>query len=100
MRLARALELTHTIASTPGSIEGLDSLLDPSWGGQALEQAGVATLRKRAFAAVNDVLVRYFHGVLSPHVGLGCGQSHGHHVAGPASIAGAQRRGPSPPAIG
>ncbi|AZE82636.1 Transposase InsG for insertion sequence element IS4 [Pseudomonas orientalis] len=30
MRLARALELTHNIASTPNSIEGLDSLLDPS----------------------------------------------------------------------
>ena len=29
MRLARALELTHNIASTPKSIEGLDSLLDP-----------------------------------------------------------------------
>ncbi|MVW87129.1 IS4 family transposase [Pseudomonas sp. PB101] len=47
MRLARALELTHNIASTPNSIEGLDSLLDPSLVEQALEQAGVATLRKR-----------------------------------------------------
>jgi hypothetical protein len=47
MRLARALELTHNIASTPNSLEGLDSLLDPSLVEQALEQAGVATLRKR-----------------------------------------------------
>ena len=47
MRLARALELTHNIASTPQSIEGLDSLLDPSLVEPALEQAGVATLRKR-----------------------------------------------------
>ena len=47
MRLARALELTHNIASTPNSIEGLDSLLDPSLVEKALEQAGVATLRKR-----------------------------------------------------
>ena len=47
MRLARALELTHNIASTPKSIEGLDSLLDPALVEQALEQAGVATLRKR-----------------------------------------------------
>ena len=47
MRLARALELTHNIASTPHAIEGLDSLLDPSLVEQALEQAGVATLRKR-----------------------------------------------------
>lgn len=39
MRLARALELTHNIASTPNSIEGLDSLLDPSLVEQALEQA-------------------------------------------------------------
>jgi hypothetical protein len=42
MRLARVLELTHNIAS-----EGLDALLDPSLVEQALEQAGVATLRKR-----------------------------------------------------
>lgn len=47
MRLARALELTHNIASTPNAIEGLDALLDPSLVEQALEQAGVATLRKR-----------------------------------------------------
>lgn len=47
MRLARALELTHNFASTPNSIEGLDSLLDPSLVEQALEQAGVATLCKR-----------------------------------------------------
>lgn len=47
MRLARALELTHNIVSTPNSLEGLDSLLDPSLVEQALEQAGVATLRKR-----------------------------------------------------
>ncbi|WP_454566137.1 IS4 family transposase, partial [Pseudomonas sp. AIG] len=47
MRLSRALELTHNIASTPSAIEGLDSLLDPSLVEQALEQAGVATLRKR-----------------------------------------------------
>ncbi len=47
MRLARALELTHNFVSTPNSIEGLDSLLDPSLVEQALEQAGVATLRKR-----------------------------------------------------
>lgn len=47
MLLARALELTHNIASTPNSIEGLDSLLDPSLVEQALEQASVATLRKR-----------------------------------------------------
>ncbi len=47
MRLARALELTHNIASTPKSIERLDSLLDPALVEQALEQAGVATLRKR-----------------------------------------------------
>lgn len=40
-------ELTHNFASTPNSIEGLDSLLDPSLVEQALEQAGVATLRKR-----------------------------------------------------
>ncbi|WP_268877979.1 transposase domain-containing protein [Pseudomonas ogarae] len=51
MRLALALVLvlTHNIASTPNSIEGLDSLLDPSLVEQALEQAGVATLRKRRF---------------------------------------------------
>lgn len=51
MRLARALELTHNFVSTPNSLEGLDSLLDPSLVEQALEQAleqaGVATLRKR-----------------------------------------------------
>lgn len=47
LRLARALELTHNIASTPNAIEGLDSLLDPSLVEQAHEQAGVATLRKR-----------------------------------------------------
>ncbi len=51
MRLARALELTHNIASTPNSIEGLDSLLDPSLVEQALEQAGLATLRKRRHPA-------------------------------------------------
>lgn len=43
MRLARALELTHNFVSTPNSLEGLDSLLDPF----LVEQAGVATLRKR-----------------------------------------------------
>lgn len=42
MRLARALELTHNIASTPYAIEVLGSLLDPSLGEQTLEQAGVA----------------------------------------------------------
>ena len=47
MRLARALELTHNIASTPNAIGGLGALLDPSLVEQALEQAGVATLRKR-----------------------------------------------------
>ncbi|MBX9753604.1 MAG: transposase domain-containing protein [Pseudomonadaceae bacterium] len=47
MRRARALELTHNIASTPNSISGLDSLLDPALVEQALEHAGVATLRKR-----------------------------------------------------
>lgn len=47
MRLARALELTHNFVSTPNFLEGLDSLLDPSLVEQALEQAGVATLRKR-----------------------------------------------------
>ena len=47
MRLARALELTHNIASTTDSIEGLDSLLDPSLAEQVLEQAGVEILRKR-----------------------------------------------------
>ncbi|WP_309677807.1 transposase domain-containing protein [Pseudomonas sp.] len=47
IRLARALELTHNIASTTNSIEGLDSLLDPSSVEQALEQAGVAILRMR-----------------------------------------------------
>ncbi|WP_218276517.1 MULTISPECIES: transposase domain-containing protein [Pseudomonas] len=47
MRLARALELTHNFVSTPDSLEGLDSLLDPALVEQALEQAGVATLRKR-----------------------------------------------------
>lgn len=47
MRLARALELTHNFVSTPNSLEGLDSLLDPTLVEQALEQAGVATLRKR-----------------------------------------------------
>lgn len=45
MRLARALELTHNFVSTPNSLEGLDSLLDPF----LVEQAGVATLRKRRF---------------------------------------------------
>ncbi|MCY1269888.1 hypothetical protein D9M68_88620 [compost metagenome] len=44
MRLARALELTRNITSTPNSIEGLDSLLDPSLVEQALEQASVAVL--------------------------------------------------------
>ncbi|MBP1126465.1 MULTISPECIES: transposase domain-containing protein [Pseudomonas] len=47
MRLAPALELTHNFVSTPNSLEGLDSLLDPSLVEQVLEQAGVATLRKR-----------------------------------------------------
>jgi hypothetical protein len=47
MRLARAVELTHIIASPPNSIEGLDSLLDPALVEQALEQAGVATPRGR-----------------------------------------------------
>ncbi|AZE52005.1 Mobile element protein [Pseudomonas chlororaphis] len=47
MRLARALEQTHNIASTPNAIEGLDALLDPSLVEQAPEQAGVATLHKR-----------------------------------------------------
>ncbi|AZE51819.1 Mobile element protein [Pseudomonas chlororaphis] len=36
MRLARALELTHHIASTPNAIEGLDALPDPSLVEQAL----------------------------------------------------------------
>ncbi|UZE28649.1 hypothetical protein AB3464_13840 [Pseudomonas asplenii] len=47
MRLAQTLELTHNIASTPNSVAGLDSLPDHSLIAQALEQAGVATLRKR-----------------------------------------------------
>jgi|RhiMetStandDraft_4_1073278.scaffolds.fasta_scaffold00186_10 hypothetical protein len=47
MRLARALELTHNFVSTPDSLKGLDSLLDPFLVEQALDQAGVATLRKR-----------------------------------------------------
>ncbi len=47
MRLARSLELTHNFVSTPDSLEGLDSLPDPALVEQALEQAGVATLRKR-----------------------------------------------------
>lgn len=51
MRLARALELTHNIASTPNSIEELDSSLDASLVEQALEQAGIATLHKRRVSA-------------------------------------------------
>ncbi len=51
MRLAWALP--HNIASTPKSIEGLDSLLDPALVEQALEQAGVATLRKRRLPLVS-----------------------------------------------
>lgn len=47
MPLAWALELTYNFVSTPNSPVGLDSLLDPSLVEQALEQAGVATLRKR-----------------------------------------------------
>lgn len=50
MRLARALELTHNFVSTPDSLKGLDSLLDPFLVEQALDQAGVATLRKRCLA--------------------------------------------------
>jgi hypothetical protein len=39
MRLARALELTHNIVSTPNAIEGLDALLDPSLVEQHLQPA-------------------------------------------------------------
>lgn len=47
MRLARALALTHNIASTHHTLDSLGSLLDPALVEQALEKAGVATLRKR-----------------------------------------------------
>lgn len=39
MRLARALELPHNFVSTPDSLEGLDSLLDPSLVEQAYAHA-------------------------------------------------------------
>jgi len=45
MRLARALELTHNFVSTPDSLEGLDSLLDPFLVEQALKQSGVAEMK-------------------------------------------------------
>lgn len=48
MRLARALELTHNFVSTPDSLEGLDSLFDPSLVKQALKQSGVAELHASA----------------------------------------------------
>ena len=47
MRLSHALALTHDIASTHHTLDSLASLLDPSLVEQALEMAGVATLRKR-----------------------------------------------------
>ena len=47
MRLSHALALTHDIASTHNTLDSLASLLDPSLVEQALEMAGVATLRKR-----------------------------------------------------
>lgn len=47
MRLARALALTHDIVSTHDSLDSLGSLLDPALVEQALEKAGVATVRKR-----------------------------------------------------
>ncbi|MGV8842251.1 MAG: hypothetical protein ACOH2I_03145 [Pseudomonas sp.] len=46
MRLARALELIHNIVSTPNSIEGLDSLLDPSLVEQALAQSMLEEARE------------------------------------------------------
>lgn len=95
MRLARALELTHNIASTPNSIEGLDSLLDPS----LVEQAGVATLRKRRLP-LEMMLWRHLHGVLSAHVGLGCGQPHEHHAPWSTPAGRTQRCGSSPTKIG
>jgi hypothetical protein len=49
MRLARALELTHNFVSTPNSLEGLNSLLDPALVEQALEQTGVATCASVAY---------------------------------------------------
>jgi hypothetical protein len=63
MRRARALELTHNIASTPNPIEELDSLLNPALVEQALEQAGVATLCKRRLPLEMMRLVRDLHGV-------------------------------------
>lgn len=61
MRLAWALELTHNFLSTPNSLEGLDSLLDPSLVEQFMEQAGVANLRKRRLPPTSKCAVRAHH---------------------------------------
>lgn len=79
MRLARALELTHNIASTPNSIEGLDSLLVLLWSSKPLNRPAWRFCASGA-AAGNDALVRDFHSLLSPHVGMGCGQPHEYHA--------------------
>ena len=55
MRLARALELTHNIASTPNAIEGLDSLLDPSLVEQNANQA--LKIADRAYVLENGRVV-------------------------------------------
>lgn len=47
MRLARALALTHDIATQSHALEGLGELLDPELIRTAFETAGVATVRKR-----------------------------------------------------
>lgn len=47
MRLFQALSLTHELASTPDTAGSLGHLLDPDLVKQAMEKAGVATLRKR-----------------------------------------------------
>ena len=47
MRIARALALTHDIATTTDSFEMLGALLDPALIKTALEKAGVATVRRR-----------------------------------------------------
>lgn len=47
MKLSRALELTHEVASTAHALEGLGALLDPELVKSAFESAGVATIRKR-----------------------------------------------------
>jgi hypothetical protein len=82
-RLARgrAMLKLELLKLHDNSLEGLDSLLDLSLVEQALEQAGVATLRKRRLPLEMMLWCgspwRSFAAV-----GVGCGQSHEHLLPG------------------